>query len=636
MPKESILYAIFRHFFVFIEWRGNMKNSELAEIILQKVGGPNNIKSFTNCVTRLRIILVDNDIVEQESLNKVDGVLGTQFQSGQFQVILGGKVVNVTEEFSRLLEGKELSDNEEKNTNVFSNILNTLSSILTPALPPVIAGGLLKGFIFLFQNLGWVSDKSSTLIFFNGLADAVFYFFPFLLAVSSAKKFKTNEYMALTVAGVLMYPFAFENVSSIKLFNFLPVVLVDYSSSVLPIIFSVWLLKYVKRFFDKKIPEMVNMVFSPILTMLIVIPISMSLLAPMGYYIGEYIAQGVKWLIDFSPWLAGLVVGATRPILVLGGMHHAMNPIMQQEVSSFGYSQMLAMVLMSTLAQATAPLIVYFRESDPKEKQIALSSVIPGYIGITEPAIYGVLVRYKGAMIASCVGGGIGAAICTMLGGRSFGFVMPGILSLPAFFGEGFGGIVIGGIVSVVITAILTLVLMNRFNGEENTEIIQNVTESKLLDENTTSIYSPVVGNIVSLNQIDDATFSQEILGKTIAISSKDGCVYAPMNTKIKVMFPTKHAIGLELENGVELLIHIGIDTVSLDGLGFNTDKKQGDWVQKGDVIMTFSKDLIKEKGLDDSVIVVVTNSQNYSEVSTSLDDGELTDINTVIFNLVK
>lgn len=636
MPKESIFHAIFRHFFVVLEWREDVKNSELAEIILEKVGGPNNIKSFTNCVTRLRIILADNDLVDQESLNKVEGVLGTQFQSGQFQVILGGKVVNVTEEFSSLLAGKELSNTEENSTNIFSNILNTLSSILTPALPPVIAGGLLKGFIFLFQNLGWVSDKSNTLIFFNGLADAVFYFFPFLLAVSSAKKFKTNEYMALTVAGVLMYPFAFNNVGNIKLFNFLPVVIVDYSSSVLPIIFSVWLLKYVKRFFDKKIPEMVNMVFSPLLTMLIVIPISMSILAPMGYYIGEYIAQGVKWLIEFSPWLAGLVVGTTRPILVLGGMHHAMNPIMQQEVSSFGDSQMLAMVLMSTLAQATAPLIIYFRESDSKEKQIALSSVIPGYMGITEPAIYGVLVRYKGAMIASCIGGGVGAAISTMLGGRSFGFVMPGILSLPAFFGEGFGGIIIGGIASVSITAILTLVLMNKFQGEEPIETTRSMTSFKSLDENGVIVHSPVIGSVVPLNQIEDATFSHEILGKTIAISSNDGCVYAPMDTKIKVMFPTKHAIGLELENGVELLVHIGIDTVSLDGLGFNTDKKQDDWVKKGEVIMTFSKDLIKDKGLDDSVIVVVTNSQSFSEVSKSIEDGTFVDINTEIFSLKK
>lgn len=613
-----------------------MNNQELAQAILEDVGGEKNIRHFTNCVTRLRFQLKDDKKVDQQALSQLDGVLGIQFQGDQFQVILGGKVASVANELNEITS---LSNSDEgKNGRVgVSSVLNALSSILTPALPPVIAGGLLKGFIFMFLNFGWADGGSDTIIFLNGLSDAMFYFFPFLLAVSSAKRFKTNEYLALTLAGLMMYPFAIaEGQQVMKLFGFIPVAVVNYSASVLPIIFSVWLLKHVKRFFDKHIPEMVNMVFSPLLALLITAPIAMSVLAPLGYYIGEYVAQGIKWLIDFSPWLAGLVVGSTRPVLVLAGMHHAMNPLMQQEISSFGSSQMLAMVLMSTFAQATAPLIVYFKTKQVKEKQVALSAVIPGYLGITEPSIYGVLVKYKGAMIATCLGGGIGAAVSTMLGGRSFGFVMPGILSLPAFMGEGFIGIIIGMIISIVATAILTFLLMDRFSEETRSEGTKSSetkqSDSILLEENSLSIHSPVKGKILPLEMIDDNTFSQEILGKTLAIEVPDGKVYAPFDGEVKAVFPTNHAIGLVATCGIEVLIHIGLDTVTLDGEGFELKVKQGQKIQRGDELLSFDPAFIKSKSLNDAVIVVITNSEKYKTIHKAT--SETIDLENNLFNI--
>lgn len=614
-----------------------MNNRDLAKAILNEVGGEKNIKSYTNCVTRLRFQLKDSEKVNQQAIDQLEGVLGSQFQSGQFQVILGGKVANVTNEFNELVHLSDERDDGSSNNSkgIISNILNTLSSILTPVLPPVIAGGLLKGFIFMFQNYGWVDGSSDSLIFFSALADAMFYFFPFLLAVSSAKKFKTNEYLALTLAGLLMYPYAIaEGQTFIKLFGVIPLAVVDYSASVLPIIFSVWLLANVKRFFDKRIPEMVSMVFSPLLSVLIVGPISLAMLAPLGFYIGEYLATGVKWLIDFSPWLAGLIVGGTRPIVVLGGMHHAMNPIMQQEISSFGSSQLMAMVLMSTLAQATAPLAVYFKEKGSKEKQVALSAAISGYIGITEPAIYGVLARNKGSMIAACIGGGIGSAISTMLGGQCFGFVMPGVLSFPAFMGEGFIGIIIGGIVSVVVTALLTFALMNRFKKEAAEQSKVETADAGGLNV-AMEVPSPIIGEQISLEKIDDATFSKEILGKTLAIASSDGRVYAPMSATVKAIFPTKHAIGLELDNGVELLIHIGLDTVTMKGEGFDLKVEQGEHVEKGDVLITFDKELIQEKQLNDVIIVVVTNTETYGVVKKHEAEAEI-GLNQNLFSIAK
>ncbi|MGP5430638.1 glucose PTS transporter subunit IIA [Enterococcus malodoratus] len=599
-----------------------MNNRELAEAILKEVGGAQNIHSYANCMTRLRLQLKDESKANRTALNELAGVLGTQQQGNQFQIILGGKVLKVANEFNELvpMNNEENVEVEEKKKGGISNVLNTLSSILTPALPPIIAGGLLKGLIFMVINFGWANGNGDTIIFFNGLSDCMFYFFPFLLAVSSAKKFKTNEYMALALAGLLMYPFAIaDGQQIIRIFGFVPIAVVDYSASVLPIIFSVWLLKHVKRFFDAKIPEMVNMVFSSLLSLVITAPIAMCLLAPLGYYTGEYVALGVKWLIDFSPLLSGLIIGSTRALLVLGGMHHALNPIMQQEISSFGGSQLLAMVLMSTIAQATATLVIYFRAKQTEEKQVALSAVVPAYLGITEPAIYGVLIKYRGALIAGCIGGGVGAAVSNVMGGVCYGFVMPGLLSLPAFMGKGFFGIIVGMIVTIVVSAVLTFILMNRFNEkeepEERTEKTAQITPIDLRIGDVT-IQSPVIGEIVPLESISDATFSNEILGKTIAISSLDGTIYAPFDAEVKAVFPTKHAIGLEsLATGAEILIHVGLDTVTLDGKGFNLKVKQGDKIEKGQTILTFDKAKIRSNQLNDVVLVVLTNSEQFKSV---------------------
>ena len=609
-----------------------LNNKELAKKILGDVGGEENIQSYTNCVTRLRFQLKDKDKIKHE-LNDSDGVLGTQFQGSEYQVILGGKVAMVANELEKMVDLDNSSTSSSKNEkgNWLSKIVNGLSAILTPALPPIIAGGLLKGFIFLFMNFHWLNDGSDTTIFLNAMADAVFYFFPFLLANSSAKFFKSNEYLAMTLAGLLMYPLAIaDGQQMLKVFGFLPIAVVDYSSSVLPIIFSVWLLKYVKQWLDRHIPEMVNMVFSPFLSLVIVAPIAMAGLAPLGYYIGEYIALGVRALIDFSPWLAGLVVGGTRPLLVLGGMHHAMNPIAQQEVASFGYSIMIAMELMSTFAQATAPLAIYFTNRKKEEKQIALSTVVPGFIGITEPSLYGVLVKNKGAMLAACLGGGVGAAISTMMGGRSFGFVMPGVLSMPAFMGEGFSGIVIGSIVSIALTFILTLVFQKIWG--DSSELVKVQKDQSAPEKNQSlTVHSSVTGITIPLADIQDNTFSKEILGKTIAMKAKDGKVYAPFDGKIKALFPTKHAIGLEtLDGKIELLIHIGIDTVQLQGEGFVVSVHEGDIVMKGDLLITFDSQLMVERGLDDVVIMIITNSQDIPQIETAPDKTILKPSDTI------
>ncbi len=596
-----------------------MTNRELALLIFKAIGGEENIIDYTNCVTRLRFNLKNLDVVDKEQIDRTPSVLGSQFKSGQYQVILGGKVSNVAQEFGKLVSlSVTTQKSNQPKEGVMSRLINTLSAILTPALPPVIAGGMLKGFMFMFVNFGWIDGASDTAIFFNMLSDTMFYFFPFLLAVSSAKRFKTNEFMALTMAGVLMYPMALaDGQSVIKLFGFLPIAVVDYSSSVLPIILSVLLLKYISDFFNRVIPEMVSMVFSPLFSLIVAAPIAMLVLAPLGYYIGEYVAIGVKALITFSPWLAGLIVGASRPILVLGGMHHAMNPIFQQELASFGASQLSAMVLMSTFAQATAALVAYFRAKDSADKQIALSAVIPGYIGITEPALYGVLSKQKEAMFAACLGGGIGAAVTAMLGGRGYAFVMPGILSIPSYMGEGFGGVVIGLVVTIVATLVLYLAFQLFFKKPTDTEKIvtsqETIVEKK---EAAVTVSSPTKGSIRELESLQDDTFGRSVLGKTLAIKSSSGKIVAPFDGTVQALFQTKHAIGLVSSEGeVELLIHVGIDTVQLQGAPFLSHVKQGQKVQQGELLLTFDQKAIHDADYDDVVVLAVTNSDKHLSI---------------------
>lgn len=596
-----------------------MESKQLAKKILDLIGGEKNIVSYTNCMTRLRFKLKNYALVKTKELEKLEDVMGTQLHNGQFQVILGGKVVKVANAFSELVKVTNNKLPEKQNKNLFSRILDTLSAIIAPALPPIIAGGMLKGILFILSNYQIVSDSSDTILFLNVVSDVTFYFFPFILAVSSARRFKTNEFLALVIAGTMMYPVTVaEGQTMLYLFGFLPVAVVDYSSSVLPIIFSVYLLKYVYDFFNRIIPDMLLMILSPLLTLLVTLPITMSVLAPLGFYIGEYIAIGIKWLIEISPWLTGFIFGLIKPIMTLGGMHHAITPMMQQEIATFGESQLLAMDLMSTMAQAAAPVAIYFLTKSKTEKQVCASSAVSGFIGITEPALYGVLTKYKSAMLAASIGGGIGCAVCMSFHGVSYGFAMPSIFTLPVFAGPGFIGIIIGLIISIGLTIFLTFIFQISSN---KTKLDSEVKKEKdVLTNEVIKIFSPTSGDNIPLSEINDETFSKEILGKTIAIKSEDGCIYAPFNGTVKMLFDSNHAIGLMSDDNVELLIHIGIDTVQLQGKGFISHVKQGDRITKGQLLIEFDEGYLKSQSIDDTVIVVLTNSDvlNTVEVDAS------------------
>lgn len=610
-----------------------MDNKELAKKIIEYVGGKENIQSVTHCITRLRFQLSNRDKVDIKALQNLDDVMGAQYQGGQYQIIIGGKVGRVYKEVAVLLPdlaaGEVQANGNEPKKSIGTRLVDTLSAILVPSLAPVVGGGMLKGLLFLLTTFSWINPEGGTYYILNIASDCMFYFFPFLLAVSSAKKFKTNEYMAISLAGALMYPSILEaakagEISSIEFLGFLKIPIIDYSGSIIPIILSVWLMSYVYGFFEDHIPSMITVIFTPLLTLLIMLPIMFFAIAPIGFYIGEYIAIGISWLIDFSPWLAGFVIGASRPLLVLTGMHHAIRPITQQQIATYGFSTMGPMNFMSTMAQASAAFAIYLVIKDKKMKQVSLSSTISGYLGITEPALYGVLIKYRSALLGASLGGGIGGAVGALLGAKSYAPAMPSILSIPVYLGDGTIGFFIGFAVTVVSTIILTL-FFSRVFGEQK----------KKSDSNVTSIFSPVEGTLYSMSDVADETFRSGVLGKGFAIKPSGNMIVAPVNGIVKTVFETKHAIGIVAEDGMEILIHVGIDTVQLEGKYFDSLCQTGDRVQVGDPLLKFNIDKIEEAGYDTTIITVVTNPEKFTFLSEVCPDGTIHRTNEVMTAIV-
>ncbi|MEI5991026.1 hypothetical protein A5881_002559 [Enterococcus termitis] len=608
----------------------------LAEKIIMLVGGEENISSLTHCVTRLRFNLKNESKAQTKVLEELEGVMGVQRQGGQYQVIIGGKVGKVYAEIIKLIPRLDDNTSEEapngEKDSLINRLINTLSAILVPSLAPIVGGGMLKGFLFMLTSLGWADPESGTMFVLNMTGDAMFYFFPFLLAVSSARRFKTNEYMALSLAGVLMYPTLINaaiagELTKVQFLGFIPVPIVNYSSSILPIILAVLLLSYVYRFFEKVIPSMVTVIFTPLLTLILIVPIMLVVLAPIGFYVGEYIAQGIEALIKFSPLVSGFVIGASRPLLVLMGMHHAIRPITQQQIATYGYSTMGPMNFMSTMAQATAAFAVYFLISNKKMKQVALSSTVSGYLGITEPALYSVLVKYKAAFVGASLGGGIGGAIGAVLGAKSMAPVMPSILSIPVFLNDAAAGFIIALIVTVIATFVITFLLaksvMKIEEGPEKAVSSLN-TSAVEKEQDVVIINAPVSGTVYPISDVADQTFSKELVGKGIAIMPDTNRIVSPIEGIVTIAFKTKHAIGLTSKEGIEMLIHVGLDTVELEGQYFELLCKQGQTVHVGTPLLQFDREKISEAGYDISVIVVVTNSDDYLSVLTMDDQKQI------------
>lgn len=591
-----------------------MNAERLASQIIKEVGGKNNIKEMFHCVTRLRFYLKDRSVVDEERLKALDGVLGVQFATDQLQIIIGnevGAVYNaIINKVGFIMDDVTL---EKKKKMRIGGIFETISAIILPVIPAMAGTGILKGIITIMTSyLGF--DSASTLIKMMTIAaDSVFYFLPFLIAWSAAKRFKTDIALSLMCAGFLLYPTMTaglaEGADPMSLFG-LPIPFVKYASSSIPIILTVLVLKYVYQFFDKIVPQMLKLVFVPMFTALVMCPVALGVTGP----IANYISKGIAWLFtgmfSISPLLAGAVIGATRSLLVFTGMHLSLGAVCLQNIAQYGYDFILPINTMGTLAIVGTCLGVWIKARKEENKSVAMSAFISSFIGITEPGIYGILLKYKTALIADIIAGGVAGAFVAVGGGRSSAYVNSCILSLPVFVGEGFVFVCIGMAIAAALGCGIVCVL-GIDEGSEPPKAHAAVPASPSTVEN---VSSPVSGTLLPLEDVSDKVFATGTLGKGIAIEPHDGKFYAPFNGTVS-SGSCSHALCLTSADGIELMIHIGLDTVNLKGEHFSVKVKEGDPVRQGDLLAEVDLNAIREAGYHTTTPIIVTNSDSYLDV---------------------
>ena len=446
-----------------------MDKREVVKLIIQNVGGKENINNVWHCMTRLRLDLKDNNKINQENINRLDGIMGSQLQSDQYQIVIGTNVKDYYDLFSKEMElsNNTESQNDSKNSKkgIISRFMDIVSGVFGPIVPAIAGAGMIKGLLAGFIALKIISNESDTVKIIDMAASGVFIFLPFFLAVSAAKIFKTNQYLAAAIAACIMSPnmiaAAKEGaVASFSFLGFVPIPVFNYSGSVIPIIFAVWVLSYVYKMVDKVMPEVLKTVFTPTVTLFIMSFLTLSIIGPVGIYMGKGLAVIIQALFNISPVLAGLIVGAIRPVAILTGMHHAMTPIALQNFQEQGYDMLMPMMFMANMAITGATLAVYFKEKDKKEKSVILSSAISGLLGITEPALFGVLTKYKKAFLAATIGSSAASAFIAFFGVRIYGYILSSIFSLPAYIGPYFPFAVAGILIAIVLSCILSYIFV--------------------------------------------------------------------------------------------------------------------------------------------------------------------------------
>ncbi|WP_313152191.1 beta-glucoside-specific PTS transporter subunit IIABC [Lacrimispora sp.] len=607
-----------------------MEYLKLAQEIIRYCGGKDNITQAWNCITRLRFHLKDREKADVEAIQALNGVLGAQFQGDQFQVIIGNEVLKVFEGVKKelgdlVVSSEEKTKKDKKRENPVNVVFGVISGIFNPILPAITGAGIIKGILALLIFLKMLNPDSNNYFVLDMISNATFYFLPFLVAFSAGKKFGVNEHLAATLAGIIMYP-AFVNlsgqgISTVK-FLFLNIPVMDYNSTVIPIILGVLLLSIVYKFIDRFVPGFLKMIVTPVVSLLITAPVVLVFIAPLGSYVGKYVAAFFISLFGVAGPVAGLLMGGLMSVIVITGMHYAFFPSTFDGLGGVGYDiLLLPMSIVSNMGQCGAVLGAAFKIKDKKMKSIAFSSALSALFGITEPAIYGVNLKYKKPFYAALTGGAVGGAIYGIFHVKAYAFSIPGITALPTYLKEGelnnFIWACVGVFASFLTAFIMTIVLPleekeKSKDKEKETEAISQNQEGHIAK---IPVAAPMTGKAVGLAQVPDKMFAEGILGKGIAIIPDEGTVKAPFQGQVKMIAPTKHAIGLISDRGVNVVIHIGIDTVNLQGKGFEILVKEDQWVYQGEPLMKVDLELIKENHLNPITPMIVTNSDEYVNV---------------------
>lgn len=594
-----------------------MNYEKLAKDILANVGGSQNVSNVWHCATRLRFKLKDESKANTKNIENLEGVVTVVQSAGQYQVVIGNSVAKVYDAITSVDTGLASNNSnpveEEEKQNALNRLLAFVSSVFTPFLGALAASGILKGLLVLATTVGIFTEADGAYQIWNATSDAIFYFLPLFIGFTAAKQLKVNQFVAVAIAGALIYPSlstAMSEAGGIDFFG-LPVQAATYSASVIPILLAIWVLSYIEPFFDKIFPEAVRNIFTPLLSLMIMVPLTLLAVGPIGNIIGSVLATVLASLYNFSPAVAGFILGGLHQVIVIFGAHWALITLMINNIAEYGQDPWLPIICIAVFAQAGSALGVFLKTKDKKMKSLSGSAFITAIFSITEPAIYGVNLKLKKPMYFALASSAIGGAIAGFGEVKASTFTFPGILAIPTYLGNGFAFFVIGLIVATVLATVLAYLF-----GGVNDSLSQTEVEDVPSDDFKVL---PVKGKVVALSEVNDKVFASGAMGKGLAVIPEDNMIHSPIQGTVTTIFETKHAIGLTSEDGVEVLLHIGIDTVNLKGQYFTTFIKEGDKVALGQELVEFDREKVKEAGYDPTVMMIITNSNDFPHLEIHL-----------------
>ncbi|TKK21855.1 PTS beta-glucoside transporter subunit IIABC [Pantoea agglomerans] len=602
-----------------------MEYHTLAQDILSHIGGRENIVSLVHCATRLRFKLKDNHKADAEGLKKNPGVIMVVESGGQFQVVIGNHVhdvwLAVRTEAGLTEEPSSVKEEDAVAGNLLSRLIDIVSGIFTPFIGVLAASGILKGLLALAVVCGWLSVQSGTYKIWFAASDALFFFFPLVLGYTAGKKFGGNPFITMVIGGALTHPTmiaAFnasqQSVAITDAFLGIPVTWFNYSASVIPIILAAWISCWLEKQSSRRLPASMKNFFAPLICLSVTVPLTFLVIGPLATGLSQMLANGYQWIYALAPWLAGAALGALWQVCVIFGLHWGLVPLMINNLAVLGHDSMLPMLLPAVMGQVGAALGVFLRSRDARQKMLAGSSVTAGIFGITEPAVYGVNLPLRRPFIFGCVAGAIGGAIVGFSSTHVYSFGFANIFTIAQMIPPGgvdstlWGGIA-GTLLALILGCGMTLVAGMPRNATPDAASPVTPGEDDIL--------SPMTGTLLALDQIPDPTFASGLLGQGAAIIPSDNKVIAPFAGEVASLFQTRHAIGLLSHSGIELLIHVGIDTVRLDGKPFTAHVKVGDTFRAGDLLLEFDRQAILDAGYDLATPIIITNSDEYPEVMT-------------------
>lgn len=601
--------------------------SKLARDILEAVGGEDNVINAARCATRLRLVLKRSNPQAKEQVMAMPGVITVVETGGQFQVVIGQHVGEVFDEFTKLVKIENSESEDSAKGTIVNRIIATMSAVFAPFIYILAAAGILQGVLILTTLLFDSFAETGTYEVFSFISWAPFTFLPIFIAITASKHFKTNTFIAVAASAALVSPTWAEmaaRITSGETISFLGIALsgTTYTSSVLPPLFLVWILSYVERFLNRRMNEVIRPLFVPFLCLVIMVPLTILVIGPITTMGAVGIANGYNFLAENAPILAGAIIGGLWQIVVIFGVHWGITPMVLANFDLYGRDSFQAYQTIAVIAQVGAVLGVVLKAKSQEIKKVGVSAGITGIFGITEPAIYGVTLRFKKPFIFGCISGAIGAIVASFFNPYYFAYAgLPGPLTLVNGISEDVPTSIWGLLIGAAIAIVLPVILIQIFGFGEDTaqqakeEAITPTAEASATLVKEEMIPSPLSGRVVALNDVPDDVFGSGAMGKGYAVEPNGNEVVAPFDGTVVMVAPTKHAIGLRSNTGIELLIHVGLDTVTLDGKPFTVHVKDGDSFKAGDVLSTFDRDMIAAHNLSSITPVIVTNSATYADV---------------------